>query len=359
MQLKLTTAMLCISLWQVAAAAVAPQLKLDEYYSYEGMRDYLAELARVYGERVTLRSAGLSHEQRMLQTITISNGDGRKDKPVIFMIAAEHAREWLTPVAALYAIEQLVVNFEQNAQLLLDHDWLIMPLTNPDGYTYSREVNARWRNTRSPNGNGCYGTNLNRNYDIAWGKAEGYPELQDPCSEHYAGASPFSEAESRAVRDIMLELQLTEREFMFLTLHSRHQSFFYPWTYKTELAPNAALLKKVATYAVDALHAATGCNYTEEQPSVNADPFGGTSMDYAQELGFKLSYTFELTGWSGKEYVDFWPPTRLLKQLAAESWIGIRALAEGAEKFVPAQSDSLVKIFKILLLLVSMTLFSS
>ncbi|EDW44298.1 GM22334, partial [Drosophila sechellia] len=75
---------------------------------------------------------------RNLTTITISNGDGRKHKNVIFIDAGFHAREWLTHTAALNIIDKLVVIYEENKQLLVDYDGVILPLVNADGYTYSR-----------------------------------------------------------------------------------------------------------------------------------------------------------------------------------------------------------------------------
>jgi len=89
-----------------------------------------------------LTDIGKSFENRNLTTITISNGDGRKGKNVIFIDAGMHGREWITHTAALNIIDQLVVNFKENMELLEDYDWVILPLVNVDGYTYSRSGNV-------------------------------------------------------------------------------------------------------------------------------------------------------------------------------------------------------------------------
>jgi len=207
------------------------ELQLKHYLSYKEVMEYLDELAITYADRVTIKDVGRTYEGRALKVVMITNGDGRLGKRVIFMDAALHSREWMTPATALLAIRKLVVEFDENSDLLADYDWHIMPLANPDGYEYSRNTYRYWRNTRTPNGGSCYGTNLNRNFEVGWGV--GFPELRDPCDENYAGSTPFSEVEARTVRDIMLNLVETKRALMYLSLHTANRSIFYPWVYDT------------------------------------------------------------------------------------------------------------------------------
>lgn len=58
-------------------------------------------------------------------------------KPAIFIDSAMHAREWIGPPVALYAINQLTEFFDQNSALLENVDFFIMPVVNPDGYLFS------------------------------------------------------------------------------------------------------------------------------------------------------------------------------------------------------------------------------
>ena len=48
-----------------------------------------------------------------------------------------HAREWVAPAVALFLLYQLVENYQNNKELVDRVEWLIIPLLNPDGYTYS------------------------------------------------------------------------------------------------------------------------------------------------------------------------------------------------------------------------------
>ncbi|XP_016990915.1 carboxypeptidase B-like [Drosophila rhopaloa] len=311
------------------------QLQLDDYLDYDGVMEYLDQLARTYPDRITLKDMGLTYENRSLKLAMITNGDGRLGKRVIFMDAALHAREWMTPVAALYTIYKLVVEFEENADLLADFDWHIMPLANPDGYEYSRKTNSTWRNTRTPNVGDCIGTNLNYNFELGWGV--GFPELKDSCDENYAGSAPFTEVESRTVRDIMHSLMQSERGVMYLSLHSSIRMVFYPWIYDSKPLLNEGEHVEIAKFVADQIFQSSSTVIRTWQ---YGEEFGGTSIDYAFYVGFPLSFAFELSGLD-HNHVDhgFFPPTSEIRRLADESWTGIRAFGKKAiEKYPPSRA---------------------
>lgn len=54
-----------------------------------------------------------------------------------------HAREWVTLPATLYAIKRLVIEVVEQ-DLLQDIDWIILPVVNPDGYTFSQAEVTRY-----------------------------------------------------------------------------------------------------------------------------------------------------------------------------------------------------------------------
>ncbi|KAJ8311404.1 hypothetical protein KUTeg_010759 [Tegillarca granosa] len=65
----------------------------------------------------------------------------RRLKPIIFIDAGIHAREWIAPATAIYIID----------------------------------MDRLWRKTRSPQADGCFGVDPNRNFDIDFGdKSMGY-----------------------------------------------------------------------------------------------------------------------------------------------------------------------------------------
>lgn len=91
-------------------------------------------LAAEYSSITSLERIGSSYEGNAIWALKISSG-GAGDKPAILIDAGIHAREWIAPVTALYAIHQLVVN-KTNSGLYENIDWYIIPNLNPDGYEY-------------------------------------------------------------------------------------------------------------------------------------------------------------------------------------------------------------------------------
>lgn len=205
------------------------RLSTERYYSHGEINAYLEYLAKTYPERVYLKTMGFSFEGRPLKALTITNGFGNYSKNVILVDGGFHAREWISPASAIYAIEQLVENFHENKELLQDYNWVILPVVNADGYEYT-QISAEtrmWRKTRQPlfhQGGICYGTDPNRNFDFHWNEEGSSP---DPCSNTFAGPRAFSEPEAMVVRDLIHTHRVKGQ--MYLTLHSQGKLLLYPW----------------------------------------------------------------------------------------------------------------------------------
>ncbi|XP_061394987.1 carboxypeptidase B1-like [Musca vetustissima] len=299
------------------------RLGTNQYYSHAVINAYLESLARTYPQRVFLRKVGLSFEERDLKALIITNGDGRNDKNVILVDGGFHAREWISPAAAIYAIEQLVENFEENRDLLEDYDWVILPVVNADGYEYSQQSaeTRMWRKTRKPlfhQGGICYGTDPNRNFDFKW-MAGG--ASSDPCSNTFAGPNPFSEPEARVVRDLIQTYK--KKGQMYLTLHSSGSLLLYPWGWTSDLPETWPDLHEVATAGADAIKNATGREYTVGSSTNVLYIAAGASDDYAFNAGFPISFTMELPT-AGSTGFD--PPVEMIDSLVKETWVGIRAM---------------------------------
>jgi len=85
--------------------------------------------------------------------------------------------------------------------LLNKYSVTFIPLANPDGYEYSRSTARVWRKNRVPNSDGSFGVDLNRNFDDHWGLACS----AEPSSSTYCGEAAFSEIETRAIRDYVVQ----------------------------------------------------------------------------------------------------------------------------------------------------------
>jgi hypothetical protein len=82
-----------------------------------------------------------------------------------------------------------------------------------------------WRKNRRPTGDSTWGVDLNRNWAPKWHAevpSELAAELRDPRSPEFAGERPFSEPETRAVRDLLLR---HPEMALFLDYHSGFAPF--------------------------------------------------------------------------------------------------------------------------------------
>ena len=141
-----------------------------------------------------------TYEGRHIYAMKISdNVDEDEDEPSFLMVSCHHAREIVTPVIALYAIEQLTTEYGYDpdiTDIVDDYEIWISPVWNPDGYEYCYYVDNMWRKNRQPYPPGV-GVDLNRNYPFGWGSE--CSGSTDPTSETYKGPSAASEAETQTM----------------------------------------------------------------------------------------------------------------------------------------------------------------
>ncbi|MEO0490705.1 MAG: M14 family zinc carboxypeptidase, partial [Cyanobacteria bacterium J06659_2] len=144
------------------------------------------------------------------------------DKPVLYMQAAIHAREYTTTELVTRFAEDLIAGYGVDADTtwLLDYNEIhIVPIVNPDGRKIA-EQGYLWRKNTNPNPNPgddpapfpTYGVDLNRNYGFEWANGvasdgtTGIGSTDNPSSNSYHGLGPFSEPESKAASDYVSTL---------------------------------------------------------------------------------------------------------------------------------------------------------
>ncbi|XP_068082104.1 carboxypeptidase B1 [Anabrus simplex] len=295
---------------QRAFSNTSGRITFDRYYRHDEINNYLDKLAYSHADLVKIETIGASYEGRSIKMVKLSESTHEdQSRPAILIDAGVHAREWISPAMALFIIDQLTED-KRNRHLLNNVDWYIIPVLNPDGYEYTHTTDRMWRNTRSRSRSNCYGVDINRNFDFHWGE-EG--ASKHPCSEIYAGSQPFSEAETRALRDLSLSLQ--GRIQLYLSLHSYGNFILYPWGFTVDLADDADILDSLARTADAAQVKAGGQPYRVGPSARVLYPSAGASDDWEKAvIGVKLSYTVELPG-GGRRGFDI-PPKELKKNVA-------------------------------------------
>lgn len=144
-------------------------------------------------------------------------------------------------------MNELVFNTESYREALKRFVFHFLVVTNPDGYIYSWTTNRWWRKNLKKTKSSCLGVDLNRNFDVNFGKPN--PSY---CSEDYKGTKAFSEKESQAEKDYIAELNAKgNRLDLFIAFHSYGQQITYPYGYSTKKMKNWKesddLLRKVTT----------------------------------------------------------------------------------------------------------------
>merc|ERR1711963_807308 len=128
-----------------------------DYHSHADINNFIDDLAASNAGWVSTQSIGKTYEDRDMRVIKIEKaGPGA---PIAWIEAGIHAREWIASATATFIINELVNNYEANKDIVDNLNIHILPMTNPDGYEYSRNSDRYWRKNRSPQG-GCKGSIL-------------------------------------------------------------------------------------------------------------------------------------------------------------------------------------------------------
>jgi carboxypeptidase D len=122
----------------------------------------------------------------MIKALVISDNPGTLEgEPAVRLTGGIHGNEMMSVELLIRFIEYLTYNYNTNPDIknLIDSRYIcIIPVLNPDGFAVKSRYNSN-------------GVDLNRNFDDAdnhW------------TSDSRSGSSPFSESESKALRDFSI-----------------------------------------------------------------------------------------------------------------------------------------------------------
>ncbi len=138
----------------------------------------------------------------------------KTDTPKLIFQYSIHAREYITTYLALKQIQDFAEYGEKGTAYFI-------PMLNPDGVKIALTFNPLYK----ANGRGV---DLNVNFDAKWGT--GASNLNVPSSENYIGEKPFSELETRALRDFTLRV----RPDMTVSYHSKGEEIYWQFNQTDE-----------------------------------------------------------------------------------------------------------------------------
>jgi carboxypeptidase T len=212
---------------------------LGEYHSYSEATEELLAAAESHPDIARAETIGMTFQNRPIWAIKISDNPSVDDltEPDVLFVGLHHARELMTVEVVLYLMHYLLDGYGVDSRvthLVNDREIWIVPVLNADGHVYMEGQYPLpiWRKNRKPTGiSGCTGIDINRNYGYEWG-CDDFGSSPSACAEDYRGDRPFSERETQAIRDLVLD---DAHNFtMALSYHSYGQLVLFPWGYTND-----------------------------------------------------------------------------------------------------------------------------
>ncbi len=269
----------------------------EEYPTVQQLNDWYDDIVDEYPEITKNINIGESYEGRDMWVIKVSDDvEEEQDEPSIFIHGNLHTREWSTNQASAYFLWRLVEDYGSNDTItwLVDNRQIyVAPMTNPDGYIYDGEGDLSqaqgWRKNRNDSTPTEYvGVDLNRNWATDWENGD-----DNPWEDTYRGEAPFSEYETRNLRDFILEKEIDSYQDM----HSHAGTLLIPWCYTSDPSPHDDWYRDMAEdmTSMTSLLGDDSQQYSYGQPSeeIGYSASGG-SIDWVYDDIGAVSLCYEL-----------------------------------------------------------------
>ena len=309
------------------------------YHSLAEMETLLQNIATSYPSITRLFSIGQTYEGRDIWCLEITDNPGIDEgEPGVLLMGLHHAREWPSLEICLHVAEELTGQYGSDPTItdIVDNRriWLVT-CVNPDGYYWCHDLGHDWRkNRRYFPEFGEYGVDLNRNYggasdgdiDGIWGSLGVASVTHKPDQELYCGPEPFSENETKAVRDLLLQNKICAA----ISWHTHGQLVLWSYGYSYTSPPDGSYLSSVGTQIAQEITRQSGSGTYTPQQGAALYPTTGDTTDWAYGYHHYIqglpcfAYTIEACD-------SFHPSASYLDQVVAENFDGALVLLQEAE----------------------------
>ena len=321
-------------------------MRNDTFYAawrtYEEIEDYVDFLRTLAPADMLIEDivAGTTYENREIRGIKVLGGADPIDpgfgvRPSFVMHGCHHSGEWITAMGMVYFIEQIITTYGTDPALTRiadEFEFDLIPIMNVDGYLFAWENDQfrTWRKSRSihpanieawaeceestpGNCEGCFGTDLNRNWDINWC---GTGASENPCSGSYCGIFPFEEPEARTMAEFVRNLEST----IYIDHHCCGDMYLQPYGWTEELPPDHDEMDPVWAAAKAATDLLYGRNYRQGPTYTTIYPASGLGLDYmyvGADVPFSIATEMRSSNGNG--------PADPVLPGSQEVWEGIKA----------------------------------
>jgi len=251
-----------------------------QYMSYQESLDFLYKMEKSHPDLIEIIKIGTTFEERDIVLAKISkNVETADEKPAMLYTGSVHAREWIGHELALKFIEYVADNQDVDPELeksLTESTIYMVPCLNPDGYEYSRKHFSFWRKNRRVNHDGTIGVDLNRNFSI------GFVKQSNTSSNVYGGEEPFSEAETRAMKEFV---DAHDNITIAFDYHSQGNVFFPAHKFMHEAEIDGTDMNVLCANMNDEFSKVTGRKYGIHRGKPPAHLISGSGREYYYSKG--------------------------------------------------------------------------
>ncbi|TMW47119.1 hypothetical protein DOY81_007801 [Sarcophaga bullata] len=310
-------------------------MEWTQFHKLHEIYDWIDNLSMTYTSTITPYTIGYSYENRPIKAIKISHKPNNTQ--AIFIESQMHAIEWISSAASTCFFNNLL--HSQNPELrrmLVEYDWIYVPIANPDGFVYTHDVDRLWRKNRRPTGfsnssGPCYGTDLNRNFGYEWGALSAW-NFNEPCDHWYGGTEPDSEPEVKALQRFINSFPDGYIR-LYMPFHSYGNLILLPYGHtSTILPPNYEQMMRIAKGFADAARIKYGTQFVYGSTgTINISGYvSGASKDWVYGVkNVPYTGTFELRD---NGTYGFFLPANQIVEVCAEVTDGLIGLIKTAEK---------------------------
>jgi carboxypeptidase T len=288
------------------------------YFRYEEMLAILDSMQQLYPNLITLKKSIndtlKTAEGRPLYWLRISDNPNQDEttEPEVLYTALHHAREPNSLSQLLFYMWYLLENYATNPEIkyLVDNTQMyFIPCINPDGYVYNQTTTPNgggfWRKNRRLNSDGTYGVDLNRNYGFIWGRDD-IGSSGVTSNETYRGTAPFSEPETRLIKQFCGEHQFQ----LAFNYHTISNVLVYPSADNGAPTADDIVFKNFS----QALTRENGYKYGTALETVGYSVNGASDEWMYNDIASKPKI-ISLTPEVGPPYFGFWPPRTAIDDL--------------------------------------------
>ncbi len=288
------------------------------YLTFDEIVASMDSLHASYPEIVSAKqSIGLSYEGRNIWAFKISDNPNVEDgDPEVLYNSLIHAREPAAMMTLMHFAWSLAEKYNLDATmtyLVNKRQLWFIPVINPDGYVYNQLTNPNGggmhRKNRRPGCSSSPGVDLNRNWGFQWGYDD-VGSSSDACAATFRGSQAFSEPETQAVRDFVLD-----HDFQTVfNYHSYGNLLIKPFGYDESVelpVPDGDIYSQLGQDLAEDNNYLFGTGTETVGYTTNGD-----AVDYMYGALGIINFTPEVGAGSDG---GFWPSTDLIFELAEEN----------------------------------------